>query len=165
SAGDKRVALRAHLLLFNDLWEEGDPTRAETHVRAYAALAAEFPQGTFEWVAVGIRAATALWEGRFDDAEALYREADVLARRDGARGTSMAALPAIVCCATERYVDLAGIESRVRAAFGSMTHDLGACLGEILVARVHGRAGDVPRARRQLDVVRALPVFAAIEEA
>jgi len=35
------------------------------------------------------------------------------------------------------YDDLAGVEARVRAAFGSMTHELGGCIGEMLIAQIY----------------------------
>ena len=41
--------------------------------------------------------------------------------------------------AAERYDDLPGIESRLRAAFGSMQQELGGCIGEMLIAQLHGR--------------------------
>ena len=165
TAGDKRVALRAHLLLLNDFWEHGDLRGADPHARSYEALLQEFPHDSFDWVGAGVRAATAMWEGRFDEAERLYREAAKLALSDAARGASMAALPVNLCCAMERYEDLAGVESQVRAGFGGMTHELGGCIGEMLIAQAHGRAGDRVRAAAQLATVRAHPVFADIKEA
>jgi AAA ATPase domain len=164
AAGDKRVALRAHLLLFNDYWESGDLKAADAHIRAYESLAAQFPHGAFHWAFVGIRGGLALLRGRFDDAERFFREGAELAQKDATRGTSMAALPAGLCCARERYDDLADVELRVRAAFGSVTHDVGGCIGEMLIARLHARAEDRVRVATQLALLRAQPLFDEIKE-
>src|SRR5262249_12922073 len=133
AAQDKRLALRAHLLLFDGYREQGANERSDVHVRGYESIAGEFPHGAFHWTMVGIRAGVALSEGRFEDAERAFRQAQELALRDDTRGTSMAALPAGVACAEERYVNLAEVEFRTREAFGSVSHDLGSCIGELLI--------------------------------
>ncbi|MEO8179928.1 MAG: AAA family ATPase [Deltaproteobacteria bacterium] len=164
AARDLRVALRAHLLLFNDYWENGDVQTAEAHIGAYESLAAQFSHGAFHWALVGIRGALALGQGRFDEAEQAFRETERLSHKDATRGTSMAALPAGFCCATERYAELADLELRVRAAFGGVAHDLGARIGEMLIARLYARAGDERRTAAQLAALRAQPLFAEIVE-
>jgi hypothetical protein len=164
AARDPRVALRAHLLLFNDYWELGDMQTAEAHVGAYESLAAQFSHGAFHWAPVGIRGALALGQGRFDEAERAFQEMARLSYKDATRGMSMAALPAGFCCATERYAGIAELELRVRAAFGSVAHELGACIAEMLLARLHARAGDAQRTAAQLAALRAQPLFAEIVE-
>jgi tetratricopeptide (TPR) repeat protein len=164
AAHDKRLALRAHLLLFDAYWERGDVERGETNVRAYESLAREFSHGAFHWTLVGFHVAPALWTGRFEEAELKFREAQALARKDDTRGTSMAALPAGFACAEERYEGLAEVEFRTREAFGSVTHDLGSCIAELLIARVHARARDRAVAAQRLAAVRAHPVFSQIRE-
>ncbi|HKP59608.1 MAG TPA: AAA family ATPase [Polyangiales bacterium] len=164
SAGDKRVALRAHLLLLTDYWELGDTKGAEAHVRAYEALAEELRHASFRWIGLLARAQTALWQGRFDEAAHCYRESESIVQKDPTRGPSMVALPIGFACAAERYEDLSSIESQVRAVLGSLPHELGGCLGEMLIAQLHGRAGDRTRAAAQLASVRAHPVFEQIKE-
>jgi hypothetical protein len=83
----------------------------------------------------------------------MYRQAEEMSRDDEARGASMAATPVGFCCAAERYDDLPGVEARVRATFAAMGHDLGSCIGEMLVAQLYGRAGDRRRAEEQLRTV------------
>ncbi len=165
AAGDKRVALRAHLFLANDFWELGSPAGVEPHVRAYGALLEELQQGAYGWVLVALRAAGALSEGRFADAERAYREAEQLSREDETRGAAMAAVPVGFGRAAERYDDLPGLESRLRATFGAMPDSLGSCMGEMFIAQLHGRTGDRERAAAQLATVRAHPLFDRIREA
>jgi hypothetical protein len=164
AADDKRLALRAHLMLFSVGWEQGAVGTAEVHVRGYEALAREFPHGAFHWTMVGVRAARALMEGHFEEAERGFLEAQELAKRDATRGTSMAALPAGNACAMERYDDIADIELRTREAFGSASDDLRGCIAEMLIARVHARARSRDEAARRLAAVRAHPVFHEIKE-
>jgi hypothetical protein len=161
---DKRLMLRAHLLLFDAHWERGEIERGETHLQAYESLACEFSHGAFHWTVVALRGARALWTGRFEEAELKYREAQALARKDDTRGASMAALPAGFACAEERYENLAEVEFRTREAFGSATHDLGSCIAELLIARLHARARTRVEAARRLAAVRAHPIFSQIRE-
>jgi hypothetical protein len=164
AARDLRVALRAHLLLCNDYWDKGGLRAADAHMVAYESLAAQFSHRAFDWTMVGLRGAVALGQGRFDEAEYAFRETERLSHKDATRGTSMAALPAGFCCATERYAELADVELRVRAAFGSVAHELGSCIGEMLIARLYARAGDARRTAAQLAALRAQPLFAEIVE-
>ena len=161
AAGDKRVALRAHLFLADDFFEAGRlapaPTRTFARTRRCRASCATTRRAGSD---AALGAMAALWDGRFDEAEHLYRESEELALHDETRGASMAASPLGFCRATERYDDLPGLESRLRASFGSMQHDLGSCIGEMLIAQLHGRAGDRTRAAAQLATVRAHPLFA-----
>ena len=57
AAGDKRVALRAHLFLTGDHWEQGDRVGAEAHGRAYEALDQASQHSRFQWVPLGFRGA------------------------------------------------------------------------------------------------------------
>jgi tetratricopeptide (TPR) repeat protein len=164
AAHDKRLALRAHLLLANDYWEQGALDRVELHVRAYESVAAEFSHGAFHWTFVGLRAGLALGKGEFETAERDFRRTAELAQKDATRGTSMAAVPTGLACAEERYDKLAEVEFRTREAFGSVTHDLGGCIAELLIARLHARARARDEAAKRLDAVRAHPVFPQIRE-
>jgi hypothetical protein len=164
AAHDKRLALRAHLMLFSVGWEQGAVGAAEVHIRGYEALAREFPHGAFHWTMVGVRAARALMEGHFEEAERGFRECKELAMQDATRGTSMAALPTGNACVMERYDDVADIELRTREALGSASHGLGGCIAEMLLARVHARARARDEAARRLAAVRAHPVFHEIME-
>lgn len=165
AVNDKRVALRSYLLLSNDHWEKGDPIGSDAHAKAYGALVAEFQHGAFDWTGVGMRAARLLWRGEFDEAERAYEQALTMMRKDNARGASMAMTPVGVACARERYDDVAGIEARVRHAFGATGYELNHLLGEMVITELHGRAGDRVRAAAQLAVVRAHPLFSQVEEA
>jgi len=164
AAGDKRLALRAHLFLANDRAELGDRAGVAAHVRGYEALADELRHAAFRWVTVGLHAADALMEGRFDDATRGFERARAMMVADETSGASMAMLPVALCRATERYDDLPGIEATIRARFGAMRHAVGSCLGEMVIAQLHGRAGDTTRAASQLAAVRAHPVFEAMTE-
>ncbi|MCC6995151.1 MAG: AAA family ATPase [Deltaproteobacteria bacterium] len=164
AAGDKRVALRAHLFLTGDHWEQGDRVGAEAHGRAYEALDQASQHSRFQWVPLGFRGANALWDGRFDEAERHFRAAAAGMQEDEARGVSMVATPLGFGRAAERYHDLPGVEARLRAGFAALPGELAGCLVEMLVAQLHGRVGDRGRSARQLATVRALPVFAAIKE-
>jgi hypothetical protein len=164
AARDRRLAVRAHLLLSGGFWEQGDLEHAQAHVRAYESLAREFSHGAFRWPVVAIRAAIALSEGRFDEAERGFRESGELAQKDDTLGTSRAALPVGIACAEERYENIAEVEVHTREAFGSVSHDLGGCIAELLVARLYGRARDREKAARHLVRLRAHPVFPQIEE-
>jgi AAA ATPase domain len=164
AAGDKRGALRAHLFIFNDVWELGDFHTGVAHARAYEALANELRHDMFRWVSHVMRAAIAQWEGRFDDADIAAAAADAMVRNDEARGTALAAAPVGLAGAAERYDDLGVIEARVRAGFGA-AYDLNGCIGEMVLAQLYGRAGDRARAATQLAAVREHPVFSRIREA
>jgi len=163
AAGDKRGALRAHLFIFNDVWELGDFYTGAAHARAYEALANELRHDMFRWVSFVLRGAIAQWEGRFDDAVAAAAASDALVRNDQARGTALAAAPVGLALAAERYTELAEIEAHVRAGFGS-AYDLNGCIGEMVLAQLYGRAGDRARAATQLAAVREHPVFDRIHE-
>jgi tetratricopeptide (TPR) repeat protein len=164
AAGDRRVALRAHLLLANDCWEEGDVSGAAAHTQSYETLARQFRHGGFDWIAAGLRAVSALWHGQFAEARRLYDQSLGLLQQDQTHGLSMAALPIGMACTQERYDDAAAIETSVRAAFSAKGRELGSCIGEMLIAELYGRAGDVVRSAAQLATVKAHPVFAAITE-
>jgi hypothetical protein len=165
AAGDKRVALRAHGFLVGDLWELGDMVGARPHAVAVESLVREFRHGRFQWLASILRAMESLFEGRFEEAERRYREAEASLSQDEARGSLLLAAPISIACVTEQYEDAAALESKARAAFGSMGHGLSGCIGEMVIARLHGRAGDRQRAEAQLETVHAHPSFGAIEEA
>src|SRR5262249_16480390 len=77
---------------------------------------------------------------------------------------SMVALPIGFACAAERYEGLALVESQVRAILGSLPHELGGCLGEMLITQLHGRAGDRVRAAAQLAAVRGHAMFEQIKQ-
>lgn len=164
AARDKRLALRAHLLLMSDYWEQGAIDRVETHVRAYEAIASEFAHGAFRWTLVGILGARAMSDGRFEEARRAFLQTGELALKDATRGTSMAALPVGLASAEEKYEDVAEVELRTREAFGSASHDLAGCIAELLIARLHGRSRAREEASRQLAAVRAHAVFAQIRE-
>src|SRR5262249_44564045 len=69
AAHGRRLALRAHLLLVCDHWEQGAEGRSELHVRSCESLASEFPHGAFEWMPICLRASISLSKGRFNEAE------------------------------------------------------------------------------------------------
>ena len=163
-AGEKRVALREHGFLAGACLELGDLAGARAHVLAAESLVREFRHGRFQWLPSMLRACLALLEGRFEDAQRSLDQAEASAREDQARGALFAAAPLAVACITERYDERAELESHVRAAFGSLGHALGSCVGEMSIAQLHGRAGDRARAEAQIASVAAQPVFAAIEE-
>jgi hypothetical protein len=164
AAGDKRVALRAHGFLVGAFWAQGDAIGGRPHMVTVDALVREFRHGRFQWLASILHATAALFEGRFDEAGRLFAEAEVDLKADQARGALMAAAPISIACVTERYDDLAGLESRARARFGAIGHAVGSCIGEMLIAQLYGRAGDRERAARQLAACAQHPLFAAIEE-
>lgn len=164
AAGDKRLAIRAHLFLANDLRERGDRAGSVAHARAYEALTHEFRHTAFRWVAKGFHAVEAVWAGKLDDAVRLYAESLELSRADETFGASMAAVPVGLCRAIERYDDLPGIEAAVRARFGGMAHEVAEILGELLIAQLYGAAGDRARATTQLANVRAHPSFSRLRE-
>jgi tetratricopeptide (TPR) repeat protein len=162
AAGDKRVALRAHMLLVGDFWDRGDPDGAEPHLRAFETLAREFRHGRFEWWSLLLRGTAALCRGRFDEAARRFAEIEPMLKE--ARGAALVAMPLSVACVRERYDEAASIEANVRATLGAFEWDLGSCFGEMLIAQLHGRAGDRVRATGQLAAVKAHPRFAAIAE-
>jgi hypothetical protein len=165
TAGDKRLALRAHLFLIGGCWEQGDPAGAEVHVRAYHDLVREFRHGRFDWVVLNFDAAKALHDGRFDEAGDVFGRMAEQSRHDQARGVSLAATPIVLACAAERYDDVAGLEAGARAIFGAMPHELGGCIGEMLVAQLHARSGDRARTAAQYARVAAHPLFESVREA
>src|SRR5262249_24019076 len=79
---DKRVARRAHLLLFDGYWEQGAVDRVEVHVRGYEALSLEFTHGAFHWTVVGVRAPDHLMKGRFAEANEAFERVRELAKMD-----------------------------------------------------------------------------------
>jgi hypothetical protein len=164
AAGDKRLALRAHGLVTGDFWEKGDPASAAPHVRATETLAREFRHGRFEWLALTFRAHEVLQQGRFDDARRLYVDVTAALEQDEARGALLAGTPATVACVTERYDDVAGLEADLRSAFGSLPHELGGLLGEMVIAKLRARADDKKGAHAQLEALAAHPLFEAIRE-
>jgi hypothetical protein len=164
AARDNRVALRAHGFLVGAFWAQGDPSAARPYIVAIEALVREFRHGRFQWVASVVRAMEALFEGRFEEARSLFDETEGSLRTDEARGALMAAAPISIACVTERYDDLDELESRARSVFGSMSHRLGACIGEMLIAQLHGRAENRERAMRQLVACAAHSSFEAIAE-
>ena len=164
AAGDKLVALRANLFLSGAWWQQGDVSQAHAHVRAHDALALEFRHSRLRWTSSLFHAATALWEGRFEEAERWHKEADEVSRGDPTRGVSLLAFPVGLCRAAERYGDLPCTESRLRASFASMRDDLVSCVGEMLIAQLYGRAGDRQRTATLLGAIRTHPLFGDIKE-
>src|SRR5262249_40495975 len=67
-------------------------------------------------------------------------------------------------CVTERYDDAASLEADLRSAFGSLPHELGGLLGEMVIAKLRARAGDRQGAHAQLEALAAHPLFDAIRE-
>jgi hypothetical protein len=164
AAGDKVAAQRAHLLLTGNSLEGGDPASARAHFRACEELL-RLRHAGYRWLGELLQAQQALWEGRFDDAERLHREARESAASDEARGTTAVAFPLGLHLARERYCDRDALEAPLRAGCSAMSPELGACVGEIAVTQLHARAGDVARTTAQLALVKAQPVFARIREA
>ena len=164
AVGDKLTAARDHLLLMAAHMEAGDLAGGDAHARAYEALL-ELRHPRYRWTPPALRAMRALWEGNFADAERWANESAVLWRQDEGRGAEWIAFPLGFCRATERYEDLPAIESQLRAAFGQLQHELGSCLGEMFIAQLHARVGDLRRTTAQLAVVRAHGVFDEITEA
>ena len=103
-------------------------------------------------------------QGRFDEARHELRVAEAASEVDQARGALFAAAALAFACVTEQYDDRPRLEASTRARFGALPHALGGCIGEMFIAQLHGRAGDLDRARAQLAIVRAHQVFASIEE-
>jgi tetratricopeptide (TPR) repeat protein len=164
AAGDKRVALRTHAFLVGGFLEHGETASIEPHLVAIESLLREFRHGRFDWLATILRAMGALAQGRIDEARTLYREVESSLSEDEARGALMAAAPIGIACVTEQYEDAARLEAQARARFGAMGHPLGACIGEMVIAQLHGRAGDRDRAVAQLELVLADPLMPAIAE-
>jgi tetratricopeptide (TPR) repeat protein len=163
-AGDKLTALRAHLVLGADHTELGDRGASLAHLHAYRDLL-KFRQARYRWMGLGLATQTAMYEGRLDEAEQLWAEAERLSRDDQSRGGELALMPVGLARARDRDFDLTGLESRVRAALGASQQGLGSCIGEMLIAQLYARAGDRKRTEAQLAAVRSHPVFAAIKEA
>ena len=163
-AGDKRVVMRSHLLLVNAYADKGERDSARAHARGYAVLAAEIARGAFVWVSRAIEGADVLAEGRFDEAISLLGESTDGSQSDEARGTSHGATPVLLACAAERYDDVASIERTVRSTFAPLTHELGGCIAEMLLAKLYARAGDRARTEAQLAAVREHPCFAPMRE-
>ncbi len=164
AAGDRLVALRANLLMAGASWELGDRAGAKAHIRAHNALDSELRHERVRWLPSFLEAVTALWDGRFDDADRWYRQSEAILQGDESRGVSMLAFPVGLARAAERYQDAPGIEATLRSAFGALHQDLGNCIGEMLIAQLHGRAGDRQRTATQLAAVRAHPLFRDIRE-
>jgi hypothetical protein len=163
-AGDRLFALRSNLLLTAASWELGDMTAAAAHVRAHDALVSEFRHERFRWMPSSLRAATALLEGRFDEAQRWYEEAIALSGEDASRGPTLKAFPLALHRAAERHEAFVDLEARLRGAFGRTQTDLESCIGEMLFAQLHARAGDRARTSAQIAVVRAHPIFGDIRE-
>lgn len=163
-AGDKRLALRTHTFVAGAFWELGDPEGARPHLYAVESLLSEFGHGRLHWLASLSHGAQALCEGRFADAQRHYDEARASLELDEARGTALAGNPTLVACITERYGDAARLEAQARAALGAAGHVLGGLIGEMLVAMLHGRAGDERRACAQLAACAAHPLFEDVAE-
>jgi tetratricopeptide (TPR) repeat protein len=164
AAGDKRVAMRTHMFLVGTSWQRGDLADARVHGDAVRALIEEFGHNRFAWITWTLGSVAAMTQGQFDEAARLLELAEVAAREDQARGALFAAWPLAFACVTERYDDRNAIETRVRARFEALPHELGRYLGEMLVAQLHGRAGDRGRATAQLAALARHPCFAAIAE-
>ena len=164
AAGDKLVALRANLFLAGAWLQQGNVAQFRAHARAHDALALEFRHSRLRWTSALLRAAAALWDGRFEEAERWHHEADAVSREDATRGVSLLAFPVGFCRAAERYGDLPGMEARLRASFESMREDLVSCVGEMLIAQLYGRAGDRQRTTTLLAAIRTHPLFREIKE-
>src|SRR5262249_29514688 len=145
ASGDKLVAIRANVLSWAASWEQGDLDGAQAHALAHDGLASQFRHRRFGWSSTGFHAASALWGGRFGDAERWFRLTEEVCREDEARGAARLAFPVGFCRAAERYGDLPGIESRLRAGFAAMRQELSSCVAEMLIAQLHGRAGNRQR--------------------
>ncbi len=82
-AGDKERVVQAHRWLLADLLERGDMAGADREIEAHTRLAAELRQKIYIGYSSMFHAMRALWEGRFDDAERLAREAETTGRSVG----------------------------------------------------------------------------------
>lgn len=163
-AGDKRVALRSHMFLGGIAYQRGDVETAAIHSHAVRELVAEFGHGRFAWISALLDVFEALAMGRFDEAMRIHGVAEAAVQQDEARGALLAAAPLMMACVMERYTDRAQLEARTRAAYCVLPYDLAGCIAEMLIAKLHGRAGDRDRAAAQLATLRALPIFASVEE-
>jgi len=76
--GDKERVLQAHRWLLTDFLERGDRAAADGEIEAHARLAAELRQKIYIGYSTMFGAMRALWDGRFDEAERLAREADAI---------------------------------------------------------------------------------------
>jgi hypothetical protein len=164
AAGDKRIALRTHMFLAGTYYQLGELAGAEAHETAVRELLADFGHGRFAWVNATLGVMRAIVLGRFEQARRDLRAAELAADSDQARGALFAAAPLTLACVTEHYEDRAQVEARTRARFGALPYPLASCIGEMLIAKLHGRAGDRERAEAQLAIVKAHPLFSAIEE-
>jgi tetratricopeptide (TPR) repeat protein len=164
AAGDRRLALRAHGFMVGDFVERGDMAGAQPHIVMVESLLREFRHGRHHWIASILRLMESLGEGRFEEAQRRYQEALEGVAQDEARGALLAAAPIAIACVTERYEDVAGLESEVRARFDSLGYDLASYIGELMIAMLHGRSGDRRRAEAQLETLRAHPPFETIDE-
>jgi hypothetical protein len=164
AVGDRRVALRAHMFLGGEHFRAGDLAGALPHQLALDTILDELHHDRFRWIQPTFRGLQATLAGELDRAAELLHEARVAAHGDQARGGMFAGVPVALTCLRERYTDLAAIEATTRATFGAMPHALGSCLGEMMLAQLHARAGDRTRAAAQLALVAADPVFHTVEE-
>lgn len=82
-AGDKERVLQAHRWVLADVLEKGDIAAADREIEAHAKLAAELRQKIYIGYSSMFYAMRALWEGRFDEAGRLAREAETTGRSVG----------------------------------------------------------------------------------
>jgi tetratricopeptide (TPR) repeat protein len=164
AAGDERVAQRSHMLLGADLICQGDLEGATQHMRASEAILEKLPHNRFRWLIAAQHAIEALVRGRLDEALRDFAEAEAAMAHDESRGSALVGAALSVACVVERYDDAAALETRTRAAFAAAGHELGVCLGEMFIAKLHARAGNRERTAAQLAAVAALPIFHAIRE-
>ncbi len=83
ATGDRNGAFLAHEVRFDTNLALGDMTAADTEIAALAAIAEELRQPVERFFVVSMRAARALSDGRWDEAERLIAEAQVLGERAG----------------------------------------------------------------------------------
>lgn len=165
-AHDTPMVMRLHLFLGLDHGELGDLAGALVHIQAYVTLAGARPTSRTRSILASMNAICSLWRGELAEAVRSADEIEALTRidpiaRDGIGGI---ALGVGLSRATERTGDRLAVEADLRAKFGAVHGELGACLGELLVCQLHASAGDRERAAAALARARALPVFARIRE-
>jgi len=79
--GSRELALQAHAWRLGDLLELGDVDGVSRETEAYARLAAELRQPTYQWWTAMFQAMLAMLQGRFAEGERLAREGLALGER------------------------------------------------------------------------------------
>ncbi len=149
--GDKPKGLRATARLVIDCLEGDDLTAADTYIDAYERRANEFAQSHYHWRTFSFRAARAMLDGRFEEAEAFADRAEELATASSDPNAALAlGLQPIARLRTADDRDaLLSYAPKAAAAFAQVPD---APVWQALCsAMIHARAGQHHAARAALD--------------